>query len=409
MLPSRSHREFGHPPDNVQPPPRRAALLALCFVGLLGGCVNTTTTRLTPTPIFDDDPPPARRTMLLTPGRSTIGAEPAWPEHTPDLWQRMRSGFALSDMQHGAITAEITRLRTASTGIDALFTQSRPFLNLVLSAVEERGLPTELALLPAIESGFRPLAESPSGAVGLWQFMPATGQRFGLQEDWWFDGRRDPLSSTTAALDYLEYLATKFDGDWLLALAAYNAGDGTVSRAIRRNLERGLGAGYWALELPAETASYVPRLLALARVVADPDQSGLQLPALDDAPQVEVIDVEQQVDLRLAAQLAEVPVEEFLLLNAGYRRAMTRPDGPHQLLVPSTAAERLSVALADLPCEQEDPYPTRHLVRSGDTLSDIARRYGASVTAIKAVNGLASHLIHPELVLTIPPAGHDQP
>jgi membrane-bound lytic murein transglycosylase D len=374
-------------------------LWAAVLAASLAGCAKTIPVRDTGTP----------DSAAIAPATAPVAAVPApqaaAPQPTPaapvDFWQRLRSGFALPPTTHPKIDYEVARLQRAGPGLQALLEQGRPFLRLVLDEVERRGLPSEIALLPAVESGFRPTAYSPNGAAGLWQFMPATARRFELVQDWWYDGRRDPAASTQAALDYLEHLLKRFDGDWLHALAAYNAGGGTVSRAIRKNRERDRATDFWSLDLPGETDDYVPRLLALARVIADPAAAGVALPGLPDEPEVILVDAGAQIDLRVAARLAEVPLEEFLHLNAGYNRAATRPDGPHHLLVPSAAAARLQSALADLPAEQWLRWE-RHRIRSGDTLSGIAQRYGVSVATIKRANRLRSDRIRAGRALLIP-------
>ena len=373
-------------------------LFAAGILGFSAGCVNTLPTRDAPSPADDGiaTPPPTD-----TPAAPLVDVEPAPPPPSTDLWVRLRNGFALADVQNPAVDAEVARLIRNTAAFTALLEQSRPFLHYVLDQVEQRDLPAELALLPAVESGYRPTAMSPNGAVGIWQFMPATGRRFKLVQDWWYDGRRDPIASTRAALDYLEHLLARFDGDWLLALAAYNAGGGTVSRAVRRNRTQGLPTDFWSLDLPGETDSYVPRLLALARIIADPQTLGITLPELDNAPQFAVVDAGAQIDLRVAARLAAVPEEDLFRLNAGYSRAATRPHGPHRLLVPVGAADRLAAALQDLP-DDERLLWERYQVRRGDTLGAIAHRYGIQVTALKQANRLKSDLIHPGHNLLIP-------
>lgn len=377
------------------------ALFAAVVVASLAGCTKTIPLRdaTTPDAAAPQAPVPPSKSAPAPESRTAVAQDP--PAAPVDLWQRLRSGFALPAVEHPNIAREVARLQRAGPGFQVLLEQGRPYLRLVLEEVERRGMPSEIALLPAVESGFHPLAYSPNGAAGLWQFMPATARRFDLTQDWWYDGRRDPMASTRAALDYLEHLLARFDGNWLHALAAYNAGGGTVSRAIRKNRERGLATDFWSLDLPGETDDYVPRLLALARVIADPEGAGMALPELPDAPEIAIVDADGQIDLRVAARLAEVPLEDFLRLNAGYNRAATRPDGPHRLLVPVDAAARLRSALADLPEDQRLRWE-RHRIRSGDTLSGIAKRYAIDVAAIKRANRLTSDRIRAGRDLLIP-------
>jgi membrane-bound lytic murein transglycosylase D len=259
----------------------------------------------------------------------------------------------------------------------------------------------ELALLPAVESGFRPYSYSRSGAAGLWQFMPATGRMRGLTQDWWFDGRRDVIAGTEAALEHLESLHRRLDNDWLHALAAYNAGRGTVSRAVRKNRERGKTTDFWSLDLPGETDIYVPRLLALTEIIRDPQRFGVTLPELPDRPQFAIVDIGSQLDLGVAAKLVQLPVEDLAELNAGLNRLATPPDGPHRLLVPIDRVEPLRTALAELPVEQR-LQRSRYRVKRGDTLSGIASSHGITVAALQAANGLQGHRIRAGQDLLVP-------
>jgi membrane-bound lytic murein transglycosylase D len=321
----------------------------------------------------------------------------ARPEPPQDLWARLRRGYRIDDIEHPRVEAELKRLLRHPPALQALLERARPFLRYVLDQVEERGLPSEVALLPAVESAYRPFAYSPDGAAGLWQFMPATARRFGLRSDWWQDQRRDPSASTRAALDYVELLIARFDGDVLRALAAYNAGGAKVARAVKYNQARGRPTDYWSLDLPRETDQYVPRLMALARIIAQPELFGVTLPELADRPVLAEIDTGGQIDLQVVAELAALPYEDLVTLNAGFNRSATPPDGPHRLLVPIEATTALGQALADLPPEQRLRWQ-RHAIRSGETLGGIARRYDVSVAAIQRANGLSGHLIR---------AGHD--
>lgn len=318
-----------------------------------------------------------------------------------DLWQRLREGFRLGPVNHPRIDRERQRLLQHPPALHALIERSRPYLHHVLSSIEARDLPTELALLPGIESSYRPFAYSPDGATGLWQFMPATARRFGLKRNWWCDARRDTLSATTAALDYVAYLLYRFDDNYLHALAAYNAGAAKVSRAIRHNRRKGRSTEFWSLDLPGETDRYVPRLLALAQIVQQPEAFNVDLPSIDDKPYFEIIETDFQVDLQVAARLIEMPLEDFLDLNAGFNRAATQPDGPHRLLVPRHLAADLRRSLQDLPPEQRLRW-RRHTIRPGDTLRELASRHQVTVNAIQRANHLTTHQIRATQELLIP-------
>ncbi len=327
--------------------------------------------------------------------------EPPVAEIDREIWPRLRAGFQLHDIQHRRVQQEIRLLQRFPNAFRGLMARSEPYLYHILNAVESAGLPAELALLPAIESGFRPHVHSPDGAAGLWQFMPATGRMLGLQRDWWFDKRRTVRASTAAAILYLEQLNEQFSGDWLLTLAAYNAGSGKVSKARRNAARHGRPTDYWSLDLPRETDRYVPRLLALAAVVTDPSAYGLDLPEVLDQPYFAPAKTAGQIDLNVAAQLAGVPVEELLVLNAGNRRWATAPGGPHELLLPVDKVDRFAAALTSLPVDKRLRW-SRHHIQPGESLGRIARQYGVTVEAIKRSNGLRDSRIRAGRDLLIP-------
>lgn len=369
------------------------ALLAILLTGCAGPGLKSDTPLVAP--------PPAQETSSV----ASAGPAPCEAEIVvapdPLVWSRLQAGFALSHFEHPRIDLEVRRLTRFRAALDALLRRTEPYLHHILNAVEAAGFPTEIALLPAVESGFRPHAYSPNGAAGLWQFMPATGRMLGLERDWWYDGRRSLPESTRAAMVYLERLHRRFDGDWLHALAAYNAGSAKVGRAIRRARKRRENTEYWGLDLPGETDAYVPRLLALARVVASPDTYGVSLPAITDRRYFDVVDTDGQIDLHVAAELAAVSVETVLRLNPGYRRWATHPEGPHQLLLPIDKVQPFSKRLARLPVEQRLRWQ-RHRIVSGDNLIGIARRYGVTVEAIKRSNDLTDSRIRAGRDLLIP-------
>ncbi|MGD8931589.1 MAG: transglycosylase SLT domain-containing protein [Chromatiales bacterium] len=318
-----------------------------------------------------------------------------------DLWERMRQGYRLDPSEHPKITRELRRYRKQVKYIDLIQERARPYLHFILNELEQRDMPMEIALLPAIESAYQPFAYSPGRAMGLWQFIPSTGRSFGLKQNYWFDGRRDVVASTRAALDYLKQLNEMFDGDWELALAAYNSGAGTVQRAVRRNQSKGRPTDYWSLKLPKETSRYVPCLLALSRIFADPERYGVSLQKLPDEPYFQAVDVDSQLDLQLAARLAGLSVEELRLLNPGYKRLFTPPDGPHQLLLPLGKTQGFLTQLAELPQEKRLRW-TRYKIKKGDNLSTIARHYHVSVRELKEVNKLQSNTILAGHHLVIP-------
>lgn len=382
----RSTRLRQIPPQSV----RRLVLLAL--VWWLGGCAM-----IQPNP---GGPPPNDTTDVTTPAAATAGTPADQPAaaQSGDIWGRLRRGFRLAQPTEPRVDAEIARLQRSPKSLQHLLRRAEPFLHHILNAVETADLPSEIALLPAVESGFRSHAHSRDGAAGLWQFMPATAQMMGLERNWWFDGRRTVRASTAAALEYLGRLNARFDGDWLLALAAYNAGAGKVARAIRQADGH---ADYWSLDLPRETDVYVPRLLALTRIVANPDAYGIDLPEIADEPYFHVASTAGQIDLGVAAELAQLPVEELLALNAGHRRWATAPDGPHELLIPVDRVDTFTSALSRVDDDQRLRWQ-RYRVQPGDSLIRIARRFDVPVEAVKRSNGLRDGRIRAGEALLIP-------
>ncbi len=322
----------------------------------------------------------------------------------PDLWHRLRAGFALDhDASEPRVQAQLNWYKKHPRYIDRVVDRGSRYLHYIVSEAEKRGLPTELALLPVVESAFDPFAYSHGRAAGLWQFIPSTGKYFGLTQSWWHDDRRDIIAATDAALTYLDRLATRFDGDYMLALAAYNSGGGTVSSAMRRNRKRNQPTDYWSLDLPRETRHYVPKLIALAKIFDDPQAHGIELPPLDDEPYFEVVDTGSQLDLAQAAELAGVDIDEIYLLNPSYNRWATSPDGPHRLLVPRDQAETFATALKSMDPAKRVSW-RNYKVESGDTLSTIAKRYSTTPSVIQQVNNLDSHIIRIGQRLMIPSA-----
>ncbi|MEE8305167.1 MAG: LysM peptidoglycan-binding domain-containing protein, partial [Candidatus Tectomicrobia bacterium] len=322
-------------------------------------------------------------------------------EEDSDLWERIRQGFAFPAGQHRRIDGEAKWFSRNQDYLDRVAEHARPYLHYIVSQVEKRGLPTEIVLLPVVESAFQPYAYSSGHAAGIWQFIPATGRRFGLKLNWWYDGRRDIVASTRAALDYLEYLHDYFDGDWLLALAGYNAGEGTVLKAMRYNRRRRRPTDFWSLRLPRETKQYVPRLLALRDIVAAPEKMGISLRPILDEPYLTSVDIDSQLDLATAAKLADMDLEELHQLNPGFNRWATAPDGPHHLLLPLDKAERFADEVAQLPPELRVQW-VRHRVRRGETLGGIARRYRTTVRVLRQLNNLRGNLIRAGHYLVIP-------
>jgi len=318
-----------------------------------------------------------------------------------DVLERMRQGFEFPNLESKHIAQYEKWSTEHESYLKGLFERGTPFLFHIVEEIEKRQLPMELALLPAVESAYRPTAVSRSRAGGLWQFIPSTGRHFGLRQDWWYDGRRDALLSTTAALDYLTQLNEMFDGDWFLALAAYNAGPGTVSRAIKSNKAKGRSTNYQDLSLRLETRRYIPKLIALKNVINNPESFGVELPPIENKPYFEVIELDGQIDLKRFAKDAGIEQSELRHLNAGFKRWATSPEGPHRLLIPISANGNIEHAKLAASRAPKINY-SNHKIAQGDSLSGIARKYGVSVKALQTSNNLRSTRIRAGKNLLIP-------
>lgn len=336
-----------------------------------------------------------------TSDNTMMEAEPA--AEADDIWQRLRAGFEFAESEHKRTRIERDWYAGHQAYLDRTIERAAPYLYMIVEEVEERGIPTEIALLPIVESAFQPFAYSHGRAAGIWQFIPSTGRIYGLKQNWWYDGRRDIEASTRAALRYLSQLQQAFDGDWLLALAAYNSGQGTVQKAIRSNKRRGRPTDFWSLRLPRETRAYVPKLLALRAIFNNPEQYGITLKPVPNRPYLAKVPTESQIDLALAADMAGISLEELYRLNPAFNRWATSPDGPHHLLVPVKSAERFTTELASLPASKRIKWK-RHKIRDGETLGHIANQYHTTVAVLRSVNNIRGHMIRAGNNLIIPVA-----
>lgn len=308
-----------------------------------------------------------------------------------DLWQRLRAGYAMPPLNSPLIARHEQWFANNPEYMEAMVHRARMYLYYIVEEVEKRGIPMEIALLPAIESAYKPQAYSRARAAGLWQFIPSTGRIYGLRMNWWYDGRRDVLASTQAALDYLEKLRDQFNGDWQLALAAYNCGEGKVERLMNENRRKGLPTDYLSLKkLPKETLHYVPKLMAMVNIIADPAKYGLQLASIPDTEFFARVETDGQIDLGVVARLTDMPVDELFMINPGYQRWVTDPNGPHELLVPADKKDTLIAGLTKLAAEERLQW-TRHEVQRGDTISRIAGRYNVTVESIRVANNMKSN------------------
>lgn len=329
-----------------------------------------------------------------------------------DIWQRIRTGMQIipagGDRQADgqlvtAVDKQLAWYKKNPRYLETVFKRAEPFLFDVVEQLEKAGLPLELALLPVVESTYDPLAYSNSHAVGLWQFIPSTAEAFGLERSDNYEGRRDSVAATAAAVKFLKYLNRQFDGQWLLALAAYNSGEGNVRRAVARDIAKGGSGQFWDLKLPRETRNYVPQLLALSELVMDPARHQVELPNLPNRAFFTAITLSSPIDLDLAQKISATEPELFTRLNAAFRRSVT-PERGATLLVPQENAPALKAFLANTDPTQWAPY-REVTVRWGDTLSQIAERYNSTQTAIRTVNQLQSSQLKVGQSLIIPPRG----
>lgn len=298
-----------------------------------------------------------------------------------DVWQRIRNGFKFSEI-HNPLTAQHEAWYAARPDyVNRMIERSRRYLFHIVNEVERRGMPMEIVLLPMIESAFNPKAYSTSDASGIWQFIPSTGRNYGLKQNHWYDGRRDITAATNAALDYLAKLYRDF-GDWQLALAAYNCGEGCVGRAVRKNVQQGLASDYASLSLPTETRHYVPKLLAVKKLILDPARFGVALNVLPNQPYFTQVEVHTSMDVRSAARLANMNVEDFTALNPAFSRNLIRSDTPINILVPVDKTDHFQHSLKN---GSWDTWTTYH-AKKGERIEALASRFNTSEARLKEHN-----------------------
>jgi len=350
-------------------------------------------------------------TTLLLNACTTIG--PAYTaggmfqdiEGAGDVWSDVRRGMKIDIPTNARVQEQIDYLLGKKSFINSMQHNARPYLYEVVTELKRRRLPMELALLPAIESGYRTTATSRSGAAGIWQFIRSTGDYYGLTRNRYVDLRRDPKLATQAALDYLEYLHKFFDGDWALAIAAYNGGEGTISRAQKANAARGRKTDYWSLDLRKETMDYVPRLLAMSRIIKNPRRYGITVYRIPKTRVLSTVTTTRAIDLKEAARRSDMDPNAFAALNARYVRHTTEPGKSNTIFVPRHKFSQFNTALAGMPEAETGGIFSRvasksrksksvtHRVSKGETLSGIARQYGVSVASIREANNLRSNNI----------------
>ena len=321
-----------------------------------------------------------------------------------DAWYRLQAGMQMAAVDNERVQSQLDWFLRNPGYLQRVMERASPVLPFILDEIEKRNLPTEMALLPIVESAYRTFAYSHGRASGMWQIIPSTGRFLGLKQNWWYDGRRDIIESTRAALNYLESLGNQFDGDWELALAAYNAGPGKIRSAIRYNKKRNRPTDFWHLtRIRQETRAYVPKLLALKTLFSNPQAYGLTLLPVDNKVDYEIVELDGQMDLALAADMAGISMNQLYQLNPAFNRWATAPEGPHRLLLPADRAEQFKLALQNLPAEKRINW-VRHKIKRGQTLSEISRQYRTTVSLIKSVNKIRGTQIRAGKYLMIPTA-----
>jgi membrane-bound lytic murein transglycosylase D len=323
------------------------------------------------------------------------------------IWRRVQQHFGLPDVDNTRVSEQREFFLKYRSHFRKTQEQAQPYLHFILTELEKRNMPSELAFLPIIESGYRPRALSPGKALGIWQIIPGTGKVFGLESSKWYDGRRDVIASTLAALNYLDRLSNRYDKDWMLTLAAYNAGEGTVDRAIKKNAAKGRATDYWSLDLPAETQKYVPKLLAIKQLVKHPERYGIELEPIKDEQQVSIVKIDSPIDLNVVARLADTSMELLRKLNPGFSSWFTSPHRPHRLLLPSSQVQVFEERLAALP-EHKRIQLKSHKVAKGETLKKLAQRYKTDPELIKLTNKLTSDTLKPASIILIPTPYEDK-
>ena len=318
-----------------------------------------------------------------------------------DLWGRIKDGYAMPELKSNYVNSHTNWYASRPEYVQRMVQRSQKYLYHIVEEVQKRGMPTEIALLPMVESAFNPKAYSTSSASGIWQFIPSTGKSFGLKQNWWVDNRRGVTAATDAALTYLQKLHGMF-GSWDLALAAYNAGEGTVQRAINRNRRQGLPTDYESLNLPAETRNYVPKLQAIKNIMTNPEQYGLKVDTIPNRPYFIKVNAPQQIDVYLAAKLAEISFDEFNALNPEYNRPVATTKGNvHEILLPVSAAQTFTDNLSnyDKPLVSWQAYHAKR----GERMDHIASKFGINVTQLREANGIsAGKKVAPTSTMLVP-------
>jgi len=338
-------------------------------------------------------PPPSLTTVDLT-------------RPQDDLWNRIRNGFGMPDLDSPLVQQQQAWFLARPEYLRRVVERSRRYMYYIVDELEKRGMPTELALLPVVESAYNPMAYSRAHASGMWQFIPSTGKNYRLDQNWWMDQRRDIIASTGAALDYLQTIY-EMQGDWHLALASYNWGENAVANAISKNKAKGLPTDYLSLTMPKETQAYVPKLQALKNIVAQPELFNITLDPIPNVPYFETVDIPANMDVAVAARLAEMTVEEFLALNPALNRPVILDKGKGGNSAIVLPAEKVDVFFANLASHRSHNKPLTnwqaYTIKNGETLESVAKTHGLTVARLKQVNGISPKMrVRPGHTLLVP-------
>ncbi len=380
---------------------------------LLAACATPNPPPEAPPPEVSAPPAPAPPPVAAVPETPAVDAVPfpfppdteleALPAPAEDLWVRIRRGYAIPDIDDPLVAKWEEWYATRPDYVARMIDRSRRYLYYIVVEVEERRMPLEIALLPMVESAYNPTAMSVSRASGIWQFMPSTGTHYGLKQNFWFDSRRDVIAATEGALNYLQKLYADFN-DWQLALAAYNWGEGNVARSVAKNQAANLRGDYASIKMPDETRNYLPKLQAIKNIVRDPEKYGLELGDIPDAPYFAVVKTTRKIDVKAAAALAEMSIDEFKYLNPQHNRPVIAGADEYTILLPIDKAEVFAakLELTDQPLVSWQAYR----MKNGETLQQLAAKFDMPVDALRAVNGIgAKSRVPPGHTLLVPSQG----
>ncbi|CAM3639021.1 murein transglycosylase D [Xenorhabdus thuongxuanensis] len=316
------------------------------------------------------------------------------PTAQQDLWGHIRDELKMEIPDNSRVSEQQSYYLKHKSHIQSVILRAEPYIYWIVEQLDNRHMPMELVLLPIVESAFDPHATSYAQAAGLWQIIPSTGRHYGLKQDKWYDARRDIAASTTVALDMLEYLNTRFNGDWLLTIAAYNSGEGRVIRAIKDNKAQGKPTDFWALSLPRETMHYVPKILALSNIIRHNEKFSFKLPKPNNQYALTKVEIGQQIMLSQAAELSGLSLTSIRAYNPGYKKGMTSPHGPHYIMLPRKNVNQFKASLTDknilksIRLTVEHKQKSHYTVRAGDTLSAIAKRFNTTHRELQRLNSL---------------------